>query len=398
MLEQALPLIWYWIIGFGIFMYVLLDGFVLGIGILFPTVPHEHDRDVMMNTVAPIWDGNETWLVLGGAALFAAFPVAYAVILPALYLPLLGMLMALIFRGVAFEFRFKSGSKRYLWNIAFFGGSLVATFWQGVALGAFVQGFEVVDRQYGGGSFDWLTPFALFTGLALIAGYALLGATWLIMKAEGELQDRAYRYALLLLYAVLAGLVVISIWVPFLDPKIAERWFSWPNMALFAPAPLFTAVAAFTLWNSVRKRHTYSPFILAMALFLLAMPGSASAFGPISFRPTSRSGRAPRRLKARCFCWSGSCFCFRSSSVTRLIRTGFSAARSRAKPDTIIDGAVMILETRPSTRQARYRFGQDRNRTYAERPPDHLDRARDSACGHAGFPADRHRRDPVGVD
>ncbi|MBA2352736.1 MAG: cytochrome d ubiquinol oxidase subunit II [Burkholderiales bacterium] len=280
MLEQALPLIWYWIIGFGIFMYVLLDGFVLGIGILFPTVPHEHDRDVMMNTVAPIWDGNETWLVLGGAALFAAFPVAYAVILPALYLPLLGMLMALIFRGVAFEFRFKSGSKRYLWNIAFFGGSLVATFWQGVALGAFVQGFEVVDRQYGGGSFDWLTPFALFTGLALIAGYALLGATWLIMKAEGELQDRAYRYALLLLYAVLAGLVVISIWVPFLDPKIAERWFSWPNMALFAPAPLFTAVAAFTLWNSVRKRHTYSPFILAMALFLLGYAGLGISIWP----------------------------------------------------------------------------------------------------------------------
>lgn len=280
MLAQALTLAWYWIIGFGIFMYVLLDGFVLGIGILFPTVPHEHDRDVMMNTVAPIWDGNETWLVLGGAALFAAFPLAYAVILPALYLPLLGMLMALIFRGVAFEFRFKSGSKRYLWNLAFFGGSLVATFWQGVSLGAFVQGFEVVDRQYAGGTFDWLTPFSLFTGAALLAGYALLGATWLIMKTEGELQDRAYRYTLPLLYAVLAGIAVISIWVPLLSPQIAERWFSWPNIALFSPAPLLTVVAAFILWRSVRRRHTFSPFILSMGLFFLAYSGLGVSIWP----------------------------------------------------------------------------------------------------------------------
>ncbi|MGH8730071.1 MAG: cytochrome d ubiquinol oxidase subunit II, partial [Burkholderiales bacterium] len=208
-MAEAITFIWYWIIGFGVFMYVLLDGFVLGIGILFPLLEAEEDRDVAMNSVAPIWDGNETWLVLGGVSLFAAFPLAYAVILPALYLPLIGMLLALVFRGVAFEFRFKATSNRYLWNIAFFGGSLVATFWQGVSLGAFVQGFEVINREYAGGSFDWLTPFALFTGAALIAGYALLGSTWLILKTEGALKERAYVFTQRLLLAVLAGMAVI---------------------------------------------------------------------------------------------------------------------------------------------------------------------------------------------
>lgn len=272
-MPEVLTFIWYWIIGFGIFMYVLLDGFVLGIGILFPFFGHEDDRDVAMNTVAPIWDGNETWLVLGGAALFAAFPIAYAVILPALYLPLIGMLLALVFRGVAFEFRFKSEKRRYLWNIAFFGGSLAATFWQGVSLGAFVQGFEVAERQYAGGSFDWLSPFALFTGAALIAGYSLLGSTWLIMKAEGDLQERAYRFTKNLLLAVLAAMAAISIWVPFLSPEIAERWLSWPNIVLLSPAPVFTAVAAIWLWWAVKQRHTFTPFILAMALFLLGYAG-----------------------------------------------------------------------------------------------------------------------------
>lgn len=270
---ETLTFIWYWIIGFGIFMYVLLDGFVLGIGILFPFAESEEDRDVMMNTVAPIWDGNETWLVLGATALFAAFPVAYAVILPALYLPLIGMLLALVFRGVAFEFRFKAGSKRYLWNIAFFGGSLVATFWQGVSLGAFVQGFPVAAGQYAGGSFSWLTGFSLVTGVALIAGYALLGATWLIMKSESTLQQRAYEASKILLVAVLVGMAVISIWVPFLSDAIRERWFSWPNMLLLSPAPVLTVAAGFSLWWAIDKRHTFTPFILAMTLFLLGYAG-----------------------------------------------------------------------------------------------------------------------------
>ncbi|MGH8773226.1 MAG: cytochrome d ubiquinol oxidase subunit II, partial [Burkholderiales bacterium] len=272
-MAEALTFIWYWIIGFGVFMYVLLDGFVLGIGILFPFLYSEEDRDVAMNSVAPIWDGNETWLVLGGTALFAAFPIAYAIILPALYLPLIGMLLALVFRGVAFEFRFKAASKRYLWNIAFFGGSLVATFWQGVSLGAFVQGFEITGGQYAGGSFDWLTPFALFTGAALTAGYALLGSTWLIMKTETALQGRAYSLTKPLLLAVLLSLAVISIWVPFLSPAIAERWFSWPNVLLLSPAPVFTVVTGVWLWFAIKRRHTLTPFILAMALFLLGYAG-----------------------------------------------------------------------------------------------------------------------------
>jgi cytochrome bd ubiquinol oxidase subunit II len=272
-MSEALTFIWYWIIGFGIFMYVLLDGFVLGIGILFPFFSSEEDRDVAMNTAAPIWDGNETWLVLGGMALFAAFPIAYAVILPALYLPLTGMLLALVFRGVAFEFRFKSESRRYLWNIAFFGGSLAATFWQGVSLGAFVQGFEVADRQYAGGGFDWFSPFALFTGAALVTGYSLLGATWLIMKAEGGLQERAYRFTRYLLLAVLTAIAVVSIWVPFLSPQIAERWLSWPNIALLSPAPVFTVVTGAWLWWALKRQHTFTPFILAMTLFFLGYAG-----------------------------------------------------------------------------------------------------------------------------
>ena len=190
-----LPLLWAAIIVVGVVMYVLLDGFDLGVGILFPFLPTDQDRDLAMNSVAPIWDGNETWLVLGGAGLFAAFPLAYAVILPGTYLPLIIMLLGLIFRGVAFEFRFKAHHRRHLWDKAFHYGSLAATIAQGMVLGAFIQGFEVENRQFAGGMFDWLTPFSLLTGAALISGYALLGATWLIMKTERELQERCYRLA-----------------------------------------------------------------------------------------------------------------------------------------------------------------------------------------------------------
>lgn len=178
-----LSLIWAVIIIFGIMMYVVMDGFDLGVGILFPFVPGRSDRDVMMNTVAPVWDGNETWLVLGGAGLFAAFPMAYAVVLSALYLPIILMLMGLIFRGVAFEFRFKASERRqHIWDKAFIGGSLTATFFQGVVLGAFISGLPVEGRAFAGGAWDWLTPFSLFCGLALIVAYALLGCTWLMMR------------------------------------------------------------------------------------------------------------------------------------------------------------------------------------------------------------------------
>ena len=280
MLSEALTLIWFLIIAFAVFMYVLLDGFVLGIGILFSSIPGEEERDTAMQSVAPIWDGNETWLVLGGVGLFAAFPIAYSIILPAFYIPLSTMLLALVFRGVAFEFRFKATTHRHRWSIAFAAGSTIAAFAQGVTLGALVQGIAVADRHFAGGTFDWLTPFSAFTGFAVAAGYALLGATWLVMKTDGELLQRAYRAAAALDIAVLGALAIISAWVPFLSAQIGERWFSWPNIALLSPAPLFTAIAGFALWRSVRARQTLPPFILAMALFFLGYSGLAISIWP----------------------------------------------------------------------------------------------------------------------
>jgi cytochrome d ubiquinol oxidase subunit II len=279
-MEPFLTLVWFAIIAFGVFMYVLMDGFVLGIGILFPAAPSQPDRDLMMNSVAPIWDGNETWLVLGGASLFAAFPVAYAVLLPALYLPLLAMLIALVFRGVAFEFRFKATSQKRLWSIAFSLGSITATFAQGVVLGTFVQGFSVVDNHYGGSPLDWVTPFGLITGFALLGGYALLGATWLIIKAEGELQDWAYRITVPLLITMVVFMVIVSLWVPFLDTDIAKRWFSWPNIVFLAPVPVLAGTTSVKLYRAVQQRHEVLPFVLAMVLFLLNYAGLAISVWP----------------------------------------------------------------------------------------------------------------------
>jgi cytochrome d ubiquinol oxidase subunit II len=218
--------LWTLILGFGVFMYVLMDGFDLGVGILFRRAPNDAARDIMMNSVAPIWDGNETWLVLGGVALLAAFPLAFAIILPAVYFPILIMLMALIFRGIAFELRFKaSPQSKHRWDAAFHYGSLVATLAQGFVLGAFVQGFRVDGRFFAGGSFDWLTPFSVLTAISLVLGYALLGATWLIMKTEGVLQDWARTQARWLMGGLLVCIGVVSLWTPFLEPKIWVRWF-----------------------------------------------------------------------------------------------------------------------------------------------------------------------------
>jgi len=275
-----LTLIWAGIIAFGVFMYVLMDGFDLGVGILFPFAPDDDSRDLMMNSVAPIWDGNETWLVLGGAGLLAAFPLAYAVLLPALYFPVLLMRVALIFRGVAFEFRFKARTSRHLWDKAFHWGSLLATFAQGVILGGFIGGFQVEGRHFAGGMFDWLKPFAIMTGLGLITGYALLGATWLIMKTEDALQRWAYDRARQLLFAVLAFILLVSLWTPLTDAAIAERWFSWPNIALLSPVPLLTALLAFGLWQSIEQRREVLPFVCTMGLFLLSYSGLAISLWP----------------------------------------------------------------------------------------------------------------------
>lgn len=275
-----LPFIWACIIALGVAMYVLLDGFDLGVGMLFPFFRKEEDRSIMMASVAPIWDGNETWLVLGGSALFGAFPIAYAVVLPALYLPLLVMLIALIFRGVAFEFRLKTVRARRVWDWSFAGGSFMATFAQGVALGAYINGFFVEDREYVGGAFDWLTWFSLFTGLALPVGYTMLGCAWLIIKTEGPLQEKMWRLLPRLNVGVLIAIVAVSIWTPFAEPGIYQRWFSFPNILWFSPVPVLVALCVFMIHRAYVKRQEKRPFPLTMALFLLSFSGLAISLWP----------------------------------------------------------------------------------------------------------------------
>jgi len=276
-----LSIIWAVIILFGVMMYIVMDGFDLGIGILYPFFKQKDDRDVIMNTVAPVWDGNETWLVLGGAGLLAAFPLAYAVILSALYLPLIFMLVGLIFRGVAFEFRFKAlDHERHFWDKAFIGGSIAATFFQGVALGAYIQGFAIKDGQFSGGPMDWLSPFALFTGAGLLVAYGLLGSTWLIMKTEGELQARAYRITRVLVWVMLATIAIISVWTPLIDERISARWFSFPNMMWFAPVPILVAAAAVLLLRSLVKQQHATPFVFTLVLIFLGYSGLGISVWP----------------------------------------------------------------------------------------------------------------------
>ena len=276
-----LPLIWAIIIVFSIMMYVLMDGFDLGIGILYPFFKSKEDRDVMMNTVAPVWDGNETWLVLGGAGLMAAFPLAYAVVLSAFYLPLIFMLMGLIFRGVAFEFRFKAReNERHFWDKAFIGGSIVATFFQGVTLGAYIQGMPVVNRAYAGGALDWISSFSIFTGLGLLVAYGLLGSTWLIMKTQGSLQQRAYRITPWLVWALLTVIIIISIWTPLSDKNIAQRWLTFPNMLWFSPVPLLVAASTYWLLQAVARKRQAMPFVYTLALIFLCYSGLGIGLWP----------------------------------------------------------------------------------------------------------------------
>jgi cytochrome d ubiquinol oxidase subunit II len=271
-MEWYLPIIWAGLIGTAVAMYVILDGFDLGIGILFPFAENEKQRDQMMRAIAPYWDGNETWLVLGGAGLFVAFPRAYAVIMPAFYLPVIVMLVSLVFRGVAFEFRTVSHSKTG-WSIAFTVGSTLAAFSQGVILGALVQGVAVENGAYAGGSFGWANPFALLCGLALVAGYALLGATFLTMKAEGPVAVRGRAQAKAILVIVLAFMAAVSVWTPLAETRIAERWFSLPNFYFLWPVPVVTALVAFLLWRWLETGREIPPFLAAIALFLLGYLG-----------------------------------------------------------------------------------------------------------------------------
>ncbi len=275
-----LATVWAFIIAFVIFAYVVLDGFDLGLAILFPFFRERRDRDVMMNSVAPVWDGNETWLVLGGGGLFAAFPLAYAILMPAIFTPVIGMLLGLVFRGVAFEFRWHTRRGRFLWDIAFFGGSLIAAACQGIALGAILQGVTVTGRAYGGGWWDWLTPFTLLTGAAVVAGYALLGATWLVMKTSGELQDRAFRLAHIAAVATLLFIIAVSLATPLLLGSYWEHWFAWPGIVLTAPVPVAVAATAFFLFTGLAQRRDRRPFLLSLVLFFLCFVGLGVSIFP----------------------------------------------------------------------------------------------------------------------
>jgi len=272
-MESYLPVIWAAIIGFAVAMYVVLDGFDLGIGILFPFTSADHERDQMMNSVAPFWDGNETWLVLGGAGMMVAFPLAYAIILPALYLPVITMLLALVFRGVAFEFRWIEVASKPPWTFAFAAGSAIAAFCQGLILGGLIQGIKVENGAFAGGAFDWATPFAVFCGLGLVAGYALLGATWLILKTDGAVAKRARAEARLLLLVVIIFMAVVSAWTPLAFERIAIRWFSLPNILFFWWVPVVTAVVAGAAWRWIGSDHDILPFLASITLFLLGYLG-----------------------------------------------------------------------------------------------------------------------------
>ncbi len=271
-MEWYLPLIWAGVIGTAVAMYVIMDGFDLGIGILFPFARSETERDQMMRSIAPFWDGNQTWLVLGGAGLFVAFPRAYAVIMPAFYLPVIVMLLALVFRGIAFEFRTVSHSKSG-WSWAFVAGSTLAAFAQGVILGGMIQGIKVENGAYAGGPYDWATPFGLLCGLAMIAGYGLLGATWLVMKTEGAIAVRARGQSKACLIAVFVFMAAVSLWTPLAEPRIAERWFSLPNFYYLWPVPAVTALVAFGCWYWIEKERDAPPFLAAIALFMLGFLG-----------------------------------------------------------------------------------------------------------------------------
>ena len=299
-----LPLIWALLLATSVFLYVVLDGFDLGIGILFPALPERDHRDTAVNTVAPVWDGNETWLVLAGGGLFAVFPLAYATILPALYLPLIMMLLALVFRGVAFEMRFRADNamSRLWWDRAFWLGSTVAAFWQGIVLGGFVQGITVADNAYAGGWWDWLTPFSVLTGAALVTGYGLLGACWLVWKTDGQLQQRAVSLARVLGVATIGFVALVSLIMPFLQPSFRDRWFNFPGILLASPVPLLVAFLAYRFkvslgavdasaaWRSAMADNDIVwrdavPFWCVLGIFFLSFVGLGVSMWPMIVPP-----------------------------------------------------------------------------------------------------------------
>jgi cytochrome bd ubiquinol oxidase subunit II len=283
---MTITVIWAAIIALGLFMYVVLDGFDLGVGLIFPFFPEDRERDLMMQSVAPIWDGNETWLVLGGAALFAAFPIVYSIALSALYLPIIFMLICLIFRGVSFEVRGKANRTKNIWSLAFILGSAGASFFQGIILGAYLQGIPVAEGRFSGDPFFWLTPFSLLSGFGLMVTYSLLGCCWLVLKMEGDLRERLHGLVWPLTIVLLLFMVAVSIWTPLSDASVARRWFSSDLLPRLLPIPVLVLVTAVAMFIAVRKRHDTLPFVLALGLVLLGYIGLLVSIWPYAI-PTS---------------------------------------------------------------------------------------------------------------
>ena len=302
---QLLTLFMAAMVAFGVGMYVFLDGFDLGVGILFLFGENHDQRDRMMNSIAPFWDGNETWLVFGGAILLSAFPLAFSVILPAVYLPVIVMLLGLIFRGVAFEFRFLHVQRTRRWDWAFSAGSIVATFSQGVVLGAFVQGVKVQDGRYAGGPWDWLSSFSMLTGAALVCGYALLGATWLAWRTHGDLQRRSRYWIRPLLMGLLAAMAAVSVWTPLMSPRIEARWFSLPGVIAFLPVPLLSVACAWRVARTALKVGSVLPFVFSIGLFFLSYTGLAISIFPLLPPPALSLFDAAASLKTQLFLLPG---------------------------------------------------------------------------------------------
>jgi cytochrome bd ubiquinol oxidase subunit II len=297
-----LPIIWAGLLAFAVFAYVVLDGFDLGVGILFLAERNDRDRGVMINTVAPVWDGNETWLVLGGGGLFAAFPLAYSVILPAMYPLIIAMLLALILRGVSFEFRFHATRYgRRWWDLAFCLGSLLAAFCQGAILGGLTHGVRVAHNAYAGGWWDWLNGFTVLCGVAVVIGYALLGACWLNWRSTGELRERCRRRAGRLAVATLSFIVAVSLWTPLLHPQFMERWFGWPGIALTSPVPLLMVAVTYLFRRSLQRGHDVTPLLCAEAWFLLCFVGLGISYFPYIIPPSVTIWQAAAPASSQAF-------------------------------------------------------------------------------------------------
>jgi cytochrome bd ubiquinol oxidase subunit II len=274
--------IWAFIIALGLFMYIVLDGFDLGVGMIFPFFPENHERDTLMHSIAPVWDGNETWLVLGGAALFAAFPTVYSVALSGLYLPIIFMLVCLIFRGVSFEIRGKANRTKNLWSLSFICGSAGAAFFQGVILGAYLHGIPVTNSVFSGDPFFWVSPFSFFTGMGLMVTYALQGATYLVMKTEGDLQQRLRALIWPLTLALLGFIVAVSVWTPLTDAQVAARWFDSSFRYRLYPIPVLVAITAVLMYNAAKRELDTAPFVLCIVLLLLGYIGLLVSIWPFA--------------------------------------------------------------------------------------------------------------------